>query len=243
MIRTFTPENVPRRIDWRVRIPNQVSIRLIQEDPTGVEWKVDVGGEVVQDDVDLLARVRFHRLLREDQEVLAVPDRLALADDLSGADVECGEQVRGAVPDVVVRACLSGREGDGQHRLGPVQRLDLRLLVDGQHDHAARGEAEADGIGDLVRERGVLRNLEGAIAVLEIFLAPDPRNVVPGHGDVLGPLQIRRQLACGPVRKTGDGRRRHARQRDHPSPNLRAGTCSLAPPGRSPSRPAGPCSA
>jgi hypothetical protein len=36
---------VPRRMDCLVlgQIPNQVSIRLIHEDPTGVKWKVTFG--------------------------------------------------------------------------------------------------------------------------------------------------------------------------------------------------------
>ncbi len=35
--------NVPRRMACRVMIPNQVSIWLIHEDPTGVKWKVMFG--------------------------------------------------------------------------------------------------------------------------------------------------------------------------------------------------------
>ena len=38
LTRTFTELNVPRRIDCRVMIPNQVSIWLIQGEPTGVKW-------------------------------------------------------------------------------------------------------------------------------------------------------------------------------------------------------------
>ena len=34
---------MPRRMDWRVMMPNQVSIWFIQEDPTGVKWKWTCG--------------------------------------------------------------------------------------------------------------------------------------------------------------------------------------------------------
>jgi hypothetical protein len=80
--------------------------------------------------VDLLARMRFDCLLQEGQEVLAVPGGLALTDHLTGTHVECGEQVRGAVPHVVVGAFLGLREVDRQYRLRPVQGLHLRFLVD-----------------------------------------------------------------------------------------------------------------
>jgi hypothetical protein len=34
LIRTVTEVNVPRRMDWRVMMPNQVSIWLIQDEPS-----------------------------------------------------------------------------------------------------------------------------------------------------------------------------------------------------------------
>jgi hypothetical protein len=63
-------------------MPNQVSIRLSQLDPTGVMWKVTFGvagqpgphlgsvvrGQAVQHYVDLLTGVRLDRLAQEGQE-------------------------------------------------------------------------------------------------------------------------------------------------------------------------------
>ena len=68
---------MPRRIDWRVMMPNQVSIWLIQDEPTGVKWKCTcgfslqpgrdlggaVGGQVVQHDVHLATGVPVDGLL------------------------------------------------------------------------------------------------------------------------------------------------------------------------------------
>ncbi len=42
-IRALTEVNVPRRMACLVMMPNQVSIWLIHEGPTGVKWKVMFG--------------------------------------------------------------------------------------------------------------------------------------------------------------------------------------------------------
>jgi hypothetical protein len=47
--------------------------------------------------VDLFARVGCDGFLEEGEEVGAVAGGLAFAEDLAGADVQRGEQVRGAV--------------------------------------------------------------------------------------------------------------------------------------------------
>ena len=155
---------MPRRMDWRVMMPNQVSIWLIQDEPTGVKWKCTCGlrsqprrdlgggvrGQVVQHDVHVGAGVRLDRLLQEAEEVRAVAGGLALAEHLAGGHVQRGEQVRRAVPHVVVGALLGRVERDRQHRLGPVQGLDLRLLIDREHHRAAgRIQVQADHVGDL----------------------------------------------------------------------------------------------
>jgi hypothetical protein len=52
-----------------------------------------------------------------------------VADDLAGGGVQRGEQVDGAVPDIIVAAPL-GHPGDHrQHRGSPLQRLYLRLFI------------------------------------------------------------------------------------------------------------------
>ena len=42
-IRVLTEVNVPRRMACLMMIPNQVSIWLIHDDPTGVKWKLTFG--------------------------------------------------------------------------------------------------------------------------------------------------------------------------------------------------------
>ena len=75
-----------------------------------------------------------------------------LADHLAGGDVEGGEQRSGAMPPVVVGLALDLARCHGQHRLAAVESLDLRLLVDAEHQGAVGGvEVETDtqmeGIG------------------------------------------------------------------------------------------------
>ena len=70
------------------------------------------------------------------------------------------------MPLVVVGAFLGQPEIDRQQRLGAVQGLNLRLLVEGEHDRAAgRVQVQADDVGDLLRELRVLRELERALPV------------------------------------------------------------------------------
>ena len=42
-MRTWTEEKVPRRMAWRVMMPNQVSIWFSQLEPFGVKWKCTFG--------------------------------------------------------------------------------------------------------------------------------------------------------------------------------------------------------
>src|SRR5437764_5755497 len=62
-----------------------------------------------------------------------------------------------------------------QARLGSVESLDLRLLVDGQHDGMCRrAHIEADDVLDLLGESGVLGALEGSQSVrLQPMRLPD----------------------------------------------------------------------
>ena len=76
-------------------------------------------------------------------------------------DVERREQARGAVPDVVMGALLGHARHHRERRLGPGQRLDLRLLVHTEHDRGlGRVEIEADDVVDLLHEQRVVGELE-----------------------------------------------------------------------------------
>ena len=138
-----------------------------------------VGGGVVEHEVDVevggdLAIERGQELLELDRAVAGVQR----ADDLAGGDVQRGVEARGAGALVVVGGAL-GRAGQHrQDRRGAIERLDLGLLIDAQHDRAlGRVEIEPDDVADLVDELRVLGQLPGLLAVrLEPERPPDPQH-------------------------------------------------------------------
>ena len=93
-------------------------------------------GIVVEDGVDHLAG-RHGPLdgCDEADELLMPMTRHAAADDLAFEHAERGEQGRRAVAFVIVREGCAFPPLQWKTRLGPVERLDLAFLVDG--DHAA----------------------------------------------------------------------------------------------------------
>ena len=128
-----------------------------------MKWKVEqpsfdgrclVRGEVVQDDVNLkVTRNARFDLPKEGDEVLRAVLLLAASDDLTGRDVQRGEQVERAVSQVVVRLPLRLAEVHRQDRLRPLERLDLGLLVEGKHDRVVRRvHVKPDDVADLVHD-------------------------------------------------------------------------------------------
>src|SRR6267142_5599402 len=91
-------------------------------------------GVVVDDQVQLALGWGFAvDLVEEADELLMAMAAHALADDLALQDVERGKQRRRAVALVVMGHRPAPTALHRQPRLGPVERLDLRLLVDRQH--------------------------------------------------------------------------------------------------------------
>ncbi len=130
---------------WKVK-------RLVACEP-GQHLGVFVGGVVVEDDVDGLAL--WHLGLdgiQEPDEFLMAMALHAAADDLAFEHVEGGKERCGAVAFVVVRHGSGAALLHRQARLGAVQRLDLALLVDREHDGVlGRIDVEPDHIAQLSR--------------------------------------------------------------------------------------------
>ena len=112
---------------------------------------------------------------------------VAAADDLAGGDVQGGEQRGRAVPLVIMAAPLDLPWPHRQQRLGAVERLDLRLFIDAEHQGAVgRIDVEPDNVAHprsgrgqaLVDKQRVGRQLEGLGAVrLQAEGAPDTADV------------------------------------------------------------------
>ena len=162
----------PRFSRRLVSLAKKPSTALSQEHEVGVKWKVKrgwrsshcahlrmlVGGVVVEDDVDELAgrHLRFDGVEEADELLMAMALHAA-ADDLAFEHVERGEQRRGAVALVVMGHRAGAALLHRQAGLGAVERLDLALLVDRQHDGMGRRiDVQADDVpqlGDELRDR------------------------------------------------------------------------------------------
>jgi hypothetical protein len=133
-----------------------------------------------------------------------------LADDRAVQHVHRGEQGRGPVANIVVGHGAGPALLHRQARLGTVERLDLRLLVDREHNGMGRRiEVEPDDVPELGGKGRVVRQLEAPYAVrLEAVRRPDPLH--RAQGDAGG----RRHRPAGPVRRLA--RQLAERELDHP---------------------------
>ncbi len=104
-------------------------------------------------------------LVQEGDEVGAGVAGADVGDHLAGGDLQCSEEVTGAVAFVVVGG---PRRGGGQHRQGgggAVQRLDLGFLVDRDKCRGdGRVHVEGDEVADLLHQVRVGGHLELVLA-------------------------------------------------------------------------------
>ena len=130
------------------------------------------------------------------------------ADDGAVEHVERGEERGGAVPLVVVGHRAGAALLHRQAGLGAVERLDLALLVDREHDGVRRRvEIEPDHVAQLLDEPRIVRELE----------LPDPVRLEPvGAPDALdradadaGRLRHHRGGPVGRLRRRIGQRQRH----------------------------------
>jgi hypothetical protein len=144
---------------------------------------VEISGHVALDFVEELA------------ELLGAVARHAFADDRSRFHIERGEQRRRAVAFVVVGAPLDLTRPQWPQRLGAVQRLDLALFIDTEHQSPLRRvEAEADNVTHFLNELRIGRKLESLAAMRgQRESIPDAMHCRDGTPDVLA---IERVLQC-----------------------------------------------
>src|SRR6516164_1839519 len=141
-------------------------IARVAGEPRFDGWRF-VGGVVVEHQMDV--EIGWHGLLDLRQE-FAEFDRpvvlVAAADDPTGGDVQGGEQRGCAVALVVMTAPRDLPRPQRQQRLSAVERLDLRLFVDTQHQGAVGWvEIKPNDVAHLVNKQRGGRQFEGFEAV------------------------------------------------------------------------------
>ena len=156
-----------------------------------------VGRKIVEDDVDLLAWIGGDDAVHDIEEVDAPATLVMAGSDVAGEHVERGKQGRGAVALVVVAAAAERPSvGPLEIALGALQRLDVRLLVDRQHDGVLRWiEIEPDDLGrlgDEIRIAGLAPRLTRG--EIDPLLAQEATDELIRHFDQF-PRQQRRRPA------------------------------------------------
>lgn len=150
-------------------------------------------------------------LLQKRQKLLMAVPRFTGCGDGAGGDLQRREQPGRAVAAVVMGAPLGPAGLHREHLLGSVQRLNLGLFIDAEHDRVLRrDQIEPDHVGDLGHQFGIGGELERLHSPrLHPVLAPSF-----GHGGVPDG-EVAPEQARGPVRHPVLLRRRFQRGRHH----------------------------
>jgi hypothetical protein len=111
-------------------------------------------------DIHLLWDVLFD-VAQETQELLMPMSQLALGEDLAVGDVEGCEERRRTVANVVLRDAFDVAQSQRQQRLRALERLDLALFIDTQHQRIVRWmQIQAGHITHLLNENGSVESLK-----------------------------------------------------------------------------------
>ena len=107
----------------------------------GADFFVFMSGIVIENGVNHLAGgdLSLNGVQEADELLMAVTLHI-LTDDRAVEHTQRGKQRRCAVALIIVGQRPASPLFERQARLGPVERLNLRLLVDAQHDRMAGGE-------------------------------------------------------------------------------------------------------
>src|ERR1700691_340654 len=142
---------------------------------------------IVDDQVQLpFGRGLAVDLVEETDELLMPVAGHTLADDAALQHVERGEQRRRAVALVIMGHRPAATALHRQPRLGAVERLDLRLLIDPEHQRVlGRIDVETDDILNLGGKLRIVRQLEGAHPMRLFTAGPPtpPPPTAPTHTD------------------------------------------------------------
>src|ERR1700677_970549 len=158
-----------------------------------------MSGEIVQDDVNLLARFRTEdHLLQEQHELIAGMARGCFAEHFAGLHVQSSIERQGAVPVVLEPMALGAPRGHRQNRIQTVQRLDGALLIHAENRSVLRWiQIKSDDLSRLALE---IRIVAGHVALqsARLQLRPVPDSL---HTVFTDP-QTARQFPAGPMTRS-----------------------------------------
>ena len=151
---------------------------------------------IVEDHVDDLSNrdIRFDRVQKANELLMPVALHAA-PDDLAIENIKRCEEGRGAATLVIMGHRAGAAFLHRQSRLGAVESLDLRFLVDREHDRMRRGiDIKADDIDEFFDEALVLRQFERADTMRrEPVRRPDAlnreRRLTPAASAMARPVQ------------------------------------------------------
>lgn len=116
-----------------------------------------MGAVVIDDQVQL--QILGHLLVdapQKAEELLMAMPWLALGDHRTGGHIEGSKQGGSAVADVVMGHALHVAQAHRQQWLGAIQSLDLRFLVNAEHDSVlGRIQVQADDVAHLLHKEGI----------------------------------------------------------------------------------------
>ncbi len=114
-------------------------------------------------------------VVEEAAELNRTMPAVQFSDHFATDHIEGGEERGGAVAAVIMGAQLRRSRAHRKDRLGPVQSLDLALLVSAKHKRSIGGiEIQTDDVPHLFNELGVVGELEGLDPMrLELESLPD----------------------------------------------------------------------
>ncbi len=150
----------------------------VAKKPAPDEWSL-MGPVVVEDKMDVeVDRHLAVNAVEKAPEFNGAMSSMSLTDDLAGRDVKCGKQRRGAMSSVVMSPTLGCARTHREDRLSAVQRLDLALLVDTEHERSfGWAQVEADNVSYLLDKLRVVGESEGLGSVrLQTEGVPDPQD-------------------------------------------------------------------
>jgi hypothetical protein len=117
-----------------------------------------VGGEIVEDDVNVLPRgAQGYDLLQEGNELTTGMASRGFAVDPTGGGVECGIQEEGSVPVILEAMTFGASGGERKDGIETIQGLNGGLLIDTEHRRVLwRTQIEAEDVGGFGFELGIV---------------------------------------------------------------------------------------